>query len=85
MPEKQQKSILESWLNKMPKKNNKNTYAYGGIAAVGTPDKDIITGAGSMQQNPQQSLMEMNRNKVTGMAKGGKVYCKGGGTRKVRY
>jgi len=50
---------------------------------VGTPDKDIITGAGSMQQNPQQSLMEMNRNKVTGMAKGGKVYCKGGGTRSV--
>ena len=58
--------------------------AYGGMVQTGTPDKDKIMGASSMQQNPQQSLMEMNRNKVTGMAKGGKVYCKGGGTRKVR-
>ena len=57
---------------------------YGGMVQTGTPDKDKIMGAGSMQQNPQQSLMEMNRNRVTGMAKGGKVYCKGGGTRKVR-
>ena len=56
----------------------------GGMVQTGTPDKDKIMGAGTMQQNPQQSLMEMNRNKVTGMAKGGKVYCKGGGTRKVR-
>ena len=58
--------------------------AYGGMATTGTPDKDKIMGAASMQQNPQQSLMQMNRNKVTGMAKGGKVYCKGGGTRAVR-
>ena len=47
--------------------------AYGGMVQTGTPDKDKIIGAGSMQQNPQQSLMEMNRNKVTGMMGGGKV------------
>ena len=47
--------------------------AYGGMATTGTPDKDKIMGAASMQQNPQQSLMEMNRNKVTGMMGGGKV------------
>jgi hypothetical protein len=62
-----------------PKKMN-----YGGMAMTGTPDKDKIMGSSSMQQNPQNSLMEMNRNKVMGMAKGGKVYCKGGGTRAVR-
>ena len=45
----------------------------GGMVQTGTPDKDKIMGAGSMQQNPQQSLMEMNRNKVTGMMGGGKV------------
>ena len=61
-----------------PKKMN-----YGGMAMTGTPDKDKIMGASSMQQNPQNSLMEMNRNKVMGMAKGGKVYCKGAGTRPV--
>ena len=51
-------------------------------------------GAGTMQQNPQQSLMEMNRNKVAGMKEGGivagikgfkKEYAMGGGVRKVRY
>ena len=65
-----------------PKKMN-----YGGMASTGTPDKDKIMGAASMQQNPQQSLMEMNRNKVTGMMDGGKVkeYAMGGGVRKVRY
>ena len=47
--------------------------AHGGMATTGTPDKDKIMGAGTMQQNPQQSLMEMNRNKVTGMMGGGKV------------
>ena len=47
--------------------------AYGGMATTGTPDKDKIMGAASMQQNPQQSLMQMNRNKVTGMMGGGKV------------
>ena len=47
--------------------------AYGGMATTGTPDKDKIMGAASMQQNPQQRLMEMNRNKVTGMMGGGKV------------
>ena len=46
---------------------------YGGMVQTGTPDKDKIMGAASMQQNPQQSLMEMNRNKVTGMMGGGKV------------
>ena len=45
----------------------------GGMVQTGTPDKDKIMGAASMQQNPQQSLMEMNRNKVTGMMGGGKV------------
>ena len=61
--------------------------AYGGMATTGTPDKDKIMGAASMQQNPQQSLMQMNRNKVTGMMGGGKVkeYAHGGGVRKVRY
>ena len=44
----------------------------GGMVQTGTPDKDKIMGAASMQQNPQQSLMQMNRNKVTGMNKGGK-------------
>ena len=44
----------------------------GGMVQTGTPDKDKIMGAASMQQNPQQSLMQMNRNKVTGMKKGGK-------------
>jgi len=47
--------------------------AYVGMATTGTPDKDKIMGAASMQQNPQQSLMQMNRNKVTGMMGGGKV------------
>ena len=46
---------------------------YGGMVQTGTPDKDKIMGAASMQQNPQQSLMQMNRNKVTGMMGGGKV------------
>jgi hypothetical protein len=46
---------------------------YGGMVQTGTPDKDKIMGAGTMQQNPQQSLMEMNRNRVTGMKGGGKV------------
>ena len=46
---------------------------YGGMISTGTPDKDKIMGAASMQQNPQQSLMEMNRNRAMGMAKGGKV------------
>ena len=50
--------------------------AYGGMATTGTPDKDKIMGAASMQQNPQQSLMQMNRNKVTGMNKGGNVPSK---------
>ena len=61
--------------------------AHGGMATTGTPDKDKIMGAGTMQQNPQQSLMEMNRNRVTGMKGGGKVkeYAHGGGVRKVRY
>ena len=45
---------------------------YGGMVQTGTPDKDKIMCAASMQQNPQQSLMQMNRNKVTGMNKGGK-------------
>ena len=54
-----------------PKKKKKMNY--GGMATTGTPDKDKIMGAASMQQNPQQSLMEMNRNKVTGMMGGGKV------------
>ena len=45
----------------------------GGMVQTGTPDKDKIMGAASMQQNPQQSLMEMNRNKVTGIMGGGKV------------
>ena len=65
-----------------PKKMN-----YGGMVQTGTPDKDKIMGAASMQQNPQQSLMQMNRNKVTGMMGGGKVkeYAHGGGVRKVRY
>ena len=60
---------------------------YGGMVATGTPDKDKIMGAASMQQNPQQSLMQMDRNKVTGMMGGGKVkeYAMGGGVRKVRY
>ena len=60
---------------------------YGGMVSTGTPDKDKIMGAASMQQNPQQSLMQMNRNKVTGMMGGGKVkeYAHGGGVRKVRY
>ena len=59
----------------------------GGMVQTGTPDKDKIMGAGTMQQNPQQSLMEMNRNRVTGMKGGGKVkeYAHGGGVRKVRY
>ena len=59
----------------------------GGMVQTGTPDKDKIMGAASMQQNPQQSLMQMNRNKVTGMMGGGKVkeYAMGGGVRKVRY
>jgi len=62
--------------------------AYGGaMVQTGTPDKNKIMGAGTMQQNPQQSLMEMNRNRVTGMMGGGKVkeYAHGGGVRKVRY
>ena len=60
---------------------------YGGMVQTGTPDKDKIMGAGTMQQNPQQSLVEMNRNRVTGMMGGGKVkeYAHGGGVRKVRY
>ena len=44
----------------------------GGMVQTGTPDKDKIMGAASKQQNPQQRLMQMNRNKVTGMNKGGK-------------
>ena len=50
--------------------------------------------AGTMQQNPQQSLMEMDRSKIAGMKEGGlvsgiknikKEYAMGGGVRKVRY
>ena len=49
---------------------------YGGMVQTGTPDKDKIMGAGTMQQNPQQSLVEMNRHRVTGMNKGGNVPSK---------
>tara|TARA_R100000808_G_C2146497_1_gene154421 strand:- start:2087 stop:2623 length:537 start_codon:yes stop_codon:yes gene_type:complete len=56
----------------MEGKNKKKMYG-GGMVQTGTPDRDKIMGAGTMQQNPQQSLMEMNRNRVTGMNKGGKV------------
>ena len=75
---------MQSWEGNFQKKKKMN---YGGMATTGTPDKDKIMGAASMQQNPQQSLMQMNRNKVTGMMGGGKVkeYAHGGGVRKVRY
>ena len=69
-----------------PKKMN-----YGGMATTGTPDKDKIMGAASMQQNPQKSLMDMNRSGsmvAPSMATGGKVakmYSRGGGVRKVNY
>ena len=55
------------------KKPVKKKMYMGGMATTGTPDKDKIMGAASMQQNPQQSLIQMNRNKVTGMMGGGKV------------
>lgn len=58
------------------KKPVKKKMYMGGMAQTGTPDKNKIMGAGSMQQNPQQSLMEMNRNKVTGMREGGSVVPK---------
>ena len=76
------------------KKPVKKKMYMGGMAQTGTPDKNKIMGAGTMQQNPQQSLMEMNRNKVAGMKEGGivagikgfkKEYAIGGGVRKVRY
>ena len=76
------------------KKSVKKKMYMGGMAQTGTPDKNKIMGAGTMQQNPQQSLMEMNRNKVAGMKEGGivagikgfkKEYAMGGGVRKVRY
>lgn len=58
------------------KKPVKKKMYMGGMAQTGTPDKNRIMGAGTMQQNPQQSLMEMNRNRVTGMNKGGSVVPK---------
>ena len=76
------------------KKSVKKKMYMGGMAQTGTPDKNKIMGAGTMQQNPQQSLMEMDRSKIAGMKEGGlvsgiknikKEYAMGGGVRKVRY
>ena len=63
----------------------------GGMAQTGTPDKNKIMGAGTMQQNPQQSLMEMD-SKIAGKKEGGlvsgiknikKEYAMGGGVEHV--
>jgi hypothetical protein len=76
------------------KKSVKKKMYMGGMAQTGTPDKNKIMGAGTMQQNPQQSLMEMDRSKIAGMKEGGlvsgiknikKEYAMGGGVRRVRY
>ena len=76
------------------KKSVKKKMYMGGMAQTCTPDENKIMGAGTMLQNPQQSLMEMDRSKIAGMKEGGlvsgiksikKEYAMGGGVRKVRY